>query len=134
MDERLDYVSDLRTLSSEEVESRSKSISKLWVLLKAKDSILSKIAKLKWLKEGDANKGFFHAYIKSRCIRNSIIVFKVEDVWVESVVGIRREVVKYSQKGLKRNLRIDLRCIECLLGPSLRKIIRCYPPLSVSRS
>lgn len=64
--EELDLMADCRALSDEKVVSRSKFISDLWALLRAKDSLLNQRSKSRWLKAGDANSGFFHASIKSR--------------------------------------------------------------------
>lgn len=89
-------VSNYRVLSSEEVVSRSKSISDLWSVLRAKDSMLSQRAKSRCLNDGGANTSFFHVSIKSRSRRNSILATKVLDV-----VDIRREVVKYFYERVK---------------------------------
>ncbi|WJX38360.1 hypothetical protein P8452_26031 [Trifolium repens] len=70
----------------------------LWSLLKCRDSIEFQRAKSKWLKEGDANTKFFHACVKNRSRRNSIIALKKDDMWLEEPSRIREEIVSHFTK------------------------------------
>lgn len=47
---------------------------------------------------------FFHASVKSRSIRNLILVVKVIDVWFEDDTNIRHEVVRYFSERVKELL------------------------------
>jgi hypothetical protein len=53
-------------LTQVENDARSKGFSDLWGLLKCRDSQLFQKSRSRWLKEGDANTGFFHASINRR--------------------------------------------------------------------
>ncbi|XP_074283251.1 uncharacterized protein LOC141607804 [Silene latifolia] len=53
------------------------AMENLRVLTKAKYSFLQQKAKIKWTDDGDINSAYFHANIKKRCIRNTII--QIED-------------------------------------------------------
>ena len=110
---------DIRTLFGEEVNSKSKAISNLWALISTKDSMLSQRAKYVWLKEDDANTICFHASIKSKSIRNSILAIKVEGFWVEGVADIRQEVVKYFSERIKEQSKV----IPTLSEVSFRSIL-----------
>lgn len=71
--EELNLLADHNTLSVKEVETRSKAILDLLSLIRVKDSQLPQRSNVGWLKDEDANLGFFHASIKCRNIRNYIL-------------------------------------------------------------
>lgn len=77
----------------EEVGYRRKASSDLWSLLRTKDFNLFQRSRFKFLKEGDANIGLFHACIKNMNIRNPILTLTIGEYWVEGVAEIRQEVV-----------------------------------------
>ncbi|GAU43232.1 hypothetical protein TSUD_241220 [Trifolium subterraneum] len=52
----------------------------------------------RWLKEGDANTGFFHACVKNRKRTNSIVALKKGREWLCRPEEIRLEVVTYFRK------------------------------------
>ncbi|MCH91714.1 RNA-directed DNA polymerase (Reverse transcriptase), partial [Trifolium medium] len=78
-----------------DVLARSKGLSDLWGLLRVKELQLIQRSRSQWLKEGDANTGYFHASVKERCRKNSILALRVGDRWVESVSEVRAEIVDY---------------------------------------
>lgn len=73
----IDSLAVVGVLSREEIETRSKVISYLWSLLRIKDSQVIQGSISNWLNVGDANFGFFHAFVKNRSRRNIILTLKV---------------------------------------------------------
>jgi hypothetical protein len=64
-------------------------------LLNSKDSMLFQRSRSRWLKEGDANTGYFHACVASRKRSNSIVALHVGVGWVDKPMEVRKEVVGY---------------------------------------
>lgn len=91
----LDLKAETIMLTPYEIDVRFKGFHDLWDLLRAKETQLLQQSRTRWLREGDVNSGFFHASIKMRRRKNSILALKVGDNWVESVHGIRAEVVDF---------------------------------------
>lgn len=92
---RVDSFVDLRPLSAGEIENRSGVLVNMWSFLRIKDSQLVQRSRSKWFKEGDSSSDYFHASIKSIIRRNTILAFKVGEVWIEWVSDIRQEVVNH---------------------------------------
>lgn len=59
----------------------------IWKNLHLKESILKQKSRIRWMKEGDNNTKFFHAIMKARYRRNSIISVKNGDGVVIKVVS-----------------------------------------------
>jgi hypothetical protein len=74
--EQLDLKGETEGLSEEELILQKTKFDHLWLLLKSKDSLEFQKSQTRWLKEGDANTGFFHACVKSRKRANSIVALK----------------------------------------------------------
>jgi hypothetical protein len=91
----LDVRGELEVLTEGEVSHRKHLFGVLWQLLRSKESLLSQRARVKWLREGDANSAYFHACLKARGSRNFINALRVDGRWVESPSEVRREVVSY---------------------------------------
>lgn len=61
--------------------------------------------RIKWLKEGEQNKKYFHHAIKERRKRNNIVgIQSREGVLVEDVSGIRSEVLKVFEDKFKERI------------------------------
>lgn len=56
---------------------RSFAQSLIWDQLHIKESMIRQKSRYKWLKEGDQNSKFFHAYLKARHGRNNILVLGI---------------------------------------------------------
>lgn len=95
---KVDSFVDLRPLSAGEIENRSGVLVNMWSFVRTKDSQLVQRSRSKCFKEGDSNSGYFHASIKSVSRRNTILAFKVGEVWIEWVSDIRQEVVNHCTK------------------------------------
>lgn len=72
-------LTDLRSLSIKEIESKSRAIVDLWSLLRIKDFQLFQRSTSKLLKERDINFGYLLVSIKSGGRRNDILSLKVGD-------------------------------------------------------
>ena len=92
-------------LSSGDVELRKLKFEEMWKLLKSKEPSVFQRSKSKWLKEGDENSKYFHRCVKARMARNSLKALKVEGVWVEKSMNVRREVVTYFRKQVEEDRR-----------------------------
>jgi hypothetical protein len=95
--EGLDLKGEEVGLSEEEMLLRKECFNNLWLLLKSKDSLEFQKSRSRWLKEGDANTGFFHACVKSRKRSNSLVALRSGSSWLTHPEEIRREVVAYFQ-------------------------------------
>jgi len=91
----MDLKAELGSITLREREESVQGFVDLWELLKSKDSHLFQRSRSRWLKEGDANTTYFHASVKLRRKRNSILVLRFDDRWVESVEDVRTEIVSY---------------------------------------
>jgi hypothetical protein len=91
----LDLKAESVALSTAESDARFQDFHNLWDLLRARESQIFQQSRMRWIREGDVNSGFFHASIKMRRRRNSILALRVGNRWVESVQEIRAEVVDF---------------------------------------
>jgi hypothetical protein len=95
--EELDLKGELCRLSVDDLLMRKGKFNQLWLLLKSKDSLEFQRSRSRWLKEGDANTGFFHACVKSRRRSNALVALKSGRAWLSHPEDVRREVVTYFQ-------------------------------------
>jgi len=93
--EELDVGGESNPLNADEVRICKEKFNTLWTSLKAKDSLSFQRSRVKWLKEGDSNTRFFHNCMKARLKGNMVTALKVDDVWVQSPLDVRKVVVDY---------------------------------------
>ncbi|GAU32090.1 hypothetical protein TSUD_152950 [Trifolium subterraneum] len=91
----LDLKDEREGLSENELLLRKDKFSQLWLLMKSKDSLEFQKSRSRWLKERDANTGFFHVCVKSRKRSNAIVALRKGSVWLSKPDEIRKEVVSY---------------------------------------
>ncbi|MCH87170.1 LINE-1 reverse transcriptase like, partial [Trifolium medium] len=91
----LDIRSEVTGLLEGEVALRKNLFSDMWHLRFSKASVLAQRARLRWLREGDANSRYFHATINSRGKKNFIRALRVGEEWMESPVAIRQATVNF---------------------------------------
>ncbi|MCH88314.1 transposon TX1 putative protein, partial [Trifolium medium] len=91
----LDIKGELTGLSEHETGRRKQLFSGMWHLKRSKESSIVQRSRARWLKEGDTNSSFFHACVKSRRNRNSILALRTKQGWIESPIDIRRAVVSF---------------------------------------
>ncbi|KAL8506456.1 hypothetical protein ACS0TY_017376 [Phlomoides rotata] len=89
--ERLDKFDDVFGIEDEEIIERNRITAELRRNLIWKESFLFQKAKAKWIKEGDVNSSFFHDWINKRVKLNGIDGLLVNNAWVDSKEGIRKE-------------------------------------------
>ncbi|KAL8543610.1 hypothetical protein ACS0TY_004253 [Phlomoides rotata] len=103
---RLDKFDDVFGLEEEEIIERNRITAELRRNMVWKESFLFQKAKAKWIKEGDVNSSFFHGWINKRIKLNGIEGLLVDNVWVESREGIRKEVFTHFQNHFRSRRRI----------------------------
>lgn len=91
----IDFKKETVALLPTEAEAGFKEFHDLWDLLRARESKIFQQSRTRWLREGDVNFGFFHASIKIRRRRNSILALRVGDRWLDSVHEIYAKVVDF---------------------------------------
>lgn len=79
---KVDSLTDLRPLSTVEIDSRSIALADLWSLLRIRDSQLFQRYRSKRIKDGDTKSSYFHAHVKSRNIKHDILTLKVGEDWI----------------------------------------------------
>jgi len=91
----LDLKAEFVALSAAESDARFQGFHDLWDILTARESQIFQQSRTRWLREGDVKSSFFHASIKMRRRRNSILALRVGNRWVESVQEIRAKVAEF---------------------------------------
>ncbi|KAL8504636.1 hypothetical protein ACS0TY_015992 [Phlomoides rotata] len=93
--ERLDIMDDVLGLESEEEEQRRNLMNDLMKETSWREKQLFQKARVKWIKEGDANSKFFHNWVKKRYKRNEFSGLWQGNVWLESVVDVKAAVQRH---------------------------------------
>lgn len=115
---RVDPLADLGVLSAWKIKTKFKAIADTWSLLKIKDSQLIQRSRSKWLKFRDSNLEFYHAFVKSMSRRNAILAMHANEVWIQGVFDIRREVLNNFTEIFKE-LDVDRPHLDGVVFPSL---------------
>ncbi|GAU51438.1 hypothetical protein TSUD_413380, partial [Trifolium subterraneum] len=102
----LELKSETVGLEEEELIKRKKMFHELWGLLKCKDTLEFQKSRSRWLMEGDANTGYFHACVKGRRRSNSIVALKKGRSWISNPNEIRMEIVSYFMKHFEEVYRV----------------------------
>ncbi|MCH80144.1 LINE-1 reverse transcriptase like [Trifolium medium] len=96
--ERLDLKREGGDFVENDNEAQKAIILELRHLLHSKDSMLFQRSRSRWLKEEDANTGYFHSCVASRKRSNAIGALRIVDGWVDKPVEVRGVVVEFFKK------------------------------------
>ncbi|XP_058752224.1 uncharacterized protein LOC131625381 [Vicia villosa] len=92
-DERL--VSDNDASFDDNFALRKESCAKFWRNLKIKENMLLQKSRVKWIKEGDSNSGFFHKVMKQRRRINNLGPLFTPEGLVDSVEDVKEAVFNF---------------------------------------
>ncbi|XP_058783145.1 uncharacterized protein LOC131657804 [Vicia villosa] len=92
-DERL--VSDNDASFDVNFALRKEACAKFWRNLKIKENMLLQKSRVKWIKEGDSNSGFFHKVIKQRRRINHLGPLSTPEGLVDSVEDVKKAVFNF---------------------------------------
>lgn len=96
---------EVKDLNEEELAKRRESLAELFKISSMKCSLLCKKARLKWLKEGDANSKFFHGCINRRKRGNQILCLKVNANSVEGVEHLKTNIKMHFENQFRCQVR-----------------------------
>ncbi|KAL8544459.1 hypothetical protein ACS0TY_004856 [Phlomoides rotata] len=99
-----DRVDDALGLEKYEVIARNKCSAELLRFTHWKENFLFRKSKTKWLLEGDVNSGYFHGWINKRRKVNEINGLFFDEVWTDSVEGVKNGVRNHFLKQFKSPL------------------------------
>lgn len=85
---------DSRRAVRREDSQPERNCHEIILALNNKKSLLSQKAKLRWIKDGDANSSFFHQAINS-ISNNGIMALETEGGWIKEQVEVKRVVRGY---------------------------------------
>ncbi|XP_057790861.1 uncharacterized protein LOC131007971 [Salvia miltiorrhiza] len=92
-------------LGESDIIRRNEIQAQLSLQLKNKQMVLQQKAKLKWLKEGDINSGFFHRAIRGRRLKNDIGELFFDNTWISKPVEVKARVRNHFKNFFKRKER-----------------------------
>ncbi|CAL0333597.1 unnamed protein product [Lupinus luteus] len=80
------------TLSSEDIEIRKVALADLWRFSSKKDNLLRQKARQRWLRDGDSNSKFFHAWINRRRRSSEILGLTIDGEWVDDPSRVKDHI------------------------------------------
>ncbi|XP_058766452.1 uncharacterized protein LOC131640058 [Vicia villosa] len=89
-DEKLDSVSSPSFIDN--LDLRKEASGNFWKNLRIKENMIIQKSRSKWLKEGDANSGFFHKVMKQRRSQNHLGLILTSGGLKETVDDVKEEV------------------------------------------
>ncbi|XP_058776597.1 uncharacterized protein LOC131650915 [Vicia villosa] len=98
-DERL--VSNHLASFDDNLACRKQSSVRFWRNLKIKENMLLQKSRVKWIKEGDSNSGFFHKVMKQRRRINHLGSIITPEGVVESVEDAKEAVFNFFQEQIR---------------------------------
>ncbi|XP_057808558.1 uncharacterized protein LOC131023037 [Salvia miltiorrhiza] len=101
-----DKVDEQRGLEESEVIRRNEIQAMLSLQFKNKQMMLQQKAKIKWLKEGDTNSGFFHRAIRGRRVKNEIGGMLFENSWISKPEEVKARVRNHFEAFFKMKERL----------------------------
>lgn len=87
--QELDVVDDVFGLDEDEMVRRKRATVELFKSLNQKHSLAAQKARLKWIKEGDLNTGYFHRAVNQRRKMNEIVGIQLGENWIEDVEAVK---------------------------------------------
>lgn len=105
----LEKKAEVSDLGEEELKQRREYGAEFWKRAKQAESLACQKAKIKWVKEGDANTKFFHAMINFRRKTNSLTGLNINGEWCEDPRSVKKEVLNFfAQKFRTANKKMPL--------------------------
>ncbi|XP_057811408.1 uncharacterized protein LOC131025629 [Salvia miltiorrhiza] len=101
----LDQKDERNEMGESENIRRNEIQANLTLQLKDKQRVLHQKAKVRWLKNGDLNTGFFHRAIRGRRKMNEIAGLFFENQWVSNPSEVKTKVRDHFEGFFKRNER-----------------------------
>ncbi|KAL8480193.1 hypothetical protein ACS0TY_026931 [Phlomoides rotata] len=118
----LHLIDDTFGLEEEEIIKRNQGSAELLRELHWNDGMLAQKDKAKWIAVGDTNSRFFHRLINKRHKQNGIEGLMVNNIWVDSVEGVKKGVFQHFSDHFRSNNRIRPLMDSCLFQ---RQIQQC---------
>ncbi|KAL8483512.1 hypothetical protein ACS0TY_026269 [Phlomoides rotata] len=103
----LDLIDDTFGLEEEEIIKRNQGSAELLRELHWNDGMLAQKDKAKWIIAGDTNSRFFHRWINKRHKQNGIEGLMVNNIWVDSVEGVKKGLNVNFNKSSLMGLNMD---------------------------
>ncbi|KAL8474597.1 hypothetical protein ACS0TY_031158 [Phlomoides rotata] len=91
----LDLIDEVVGLDEHEIELRNRERAWLSKDIQNTDSLLCQKSRAKWIKEGDANTGFFHRCINRRRKNNEIVRVYINGEWKEEVEKVKNGIFDF---------------------------------------
>ncbi|KAL8479964.1 hypothetical protein ACS0TY_026780 [Phlomoides rotata] len=102
----LHLIDDTFGLEEEEIIKRNQGSAELLRELHWNDGMLAQKDKAKWIAAGDTNSRFFHRWINKRPKQNGIEGLMVNNIWVDSVEGVKKASWEKLVEKIRRRLAL----------------------------